>query len=283
MRETQLLLERVSYLYEEGAPPALDDFSLQVRRGEFMALLGHNGSGKSTVAKLLNGLYLPTSGKVTVSGMDTADPACTWEIRKRAGMVFQNPDNQIVATMVREDVAFGLENIGVPTAEMPARIDEALRAVAMTEFAGRPPHLLSGGQKQRVAIAGILAMRPEALILDEATAMLDPAGRAEVFDTVRKLNREQGITVVWITHFMEEAARCERTAVMFKGRLVMDGTPREVFAQADKVRGYRLDVPPMTRLAHMLALRGIGVRQDVLTVEEMAGEVRRLCPSPSST
>ncbi len=283
MSKVHLQMDRVSYLYEEGAKPAVEDFSLTVSRGEFMALLGHNGSGKSTVAKLLNGLYLPTSGRVTVSGMDTLDPALTFEIRKRAGMVFQNPDNQIVATMVQEDVAFGLENIGVPTEEMPARIEEALSAVAMSEFAGRAPHLLSGGQKQRVAIAGILAMRPEALILDEATAMLDPSGRAEVFETVRRLNREKGITVVWITHFMEEAALCERVAVMFKGRLAADGTPREVFSKAEEVRAWRLDVPPMTRLAHMLLRRGVDVPLDILTVEEMAREVRRLCPSPSNS
>jgi energy-coupling factor transport system ATP-binding protein len=271
-----LSLNNVSYAYEDGGALAVNNFSLEVQRGEFVALLGHNGSGKSTVAKLLNGLYLPTRGQVLVSGMDTADAAATWEIRKRCGLVFQNPDNQIVATIVREDVAFGLENIGVPTQEMPALIDKALSAVNMTEFIGRAPHLLSGGQKQRVAIAGILAMQPEALVLDEATAMLDPSGRQEVFDTVQRLNREQGITVVWITHFMEEAARCGRVAVMYKGELVMDGTPREVFSQVDRVREYRLDVPPMTRLSQMLLARGISVRPDVLTAEEMKREVLRL-------
>ena len=271
-----LSLNNVSYAYEEGGPLAVDNFSLQVQQGEFVALLGHNGSGKSTVAKLLNGLYLPTQGQVLVSGMDTADPKTTWDIRKRCGLVFQNPDNQIVATIVREDVAFGLENIGIPTAEMPALIEKALAAVNMTEFIGRAPHLLSGGQKQRVAIAGILAMQPEALVLDEATAMLDPSGREEVFATVQRLNREQGITVVWITHFMEEAARCGRVAVMYKGELVMDGTPREVFSQVDQVREYRLDVPPMTRLAQILQSRGVPVRQDVLTPEEMRREVLRL-------
>ena len=271
-----LSLNNVSYAYEDGGALAVNNFSLEVQQGEFVALLGHNGSGKSTVAKLLNGLYLPTRGQVLVSGMDTADAAATWEIRKRCGLVFQNPDNQIVATIVREDVAFGLENIGVPTQEMPALIDKALSAVNMTEFIGRAPHLLSGGQKQRVAIAGILAMQPEALVLDEATAMLDPSGRQEVFDTVQRLNREQGITVVWITHFMEEAARCGRVAVMYKGELVMDGTPREVFSQVDRVREYRLDVPPMTRLSQMLLARGISVRPDVLTAEEMKREVLRL-------
>ena len=271
-----LSLNNVSYAYEDGGALAVNNFSLEVQQGEFVALLGHNGSGKSTVAKLLNGLYLPTRGQVLVSGMDTADAAATWEIRKRCGLVFQNPDNQIVATIVREDVAFGLENIGVPTQEMPALIDKALSAVNMTEFIGRAPHLLSGGQKQRVAIAGILAMQPEALVLDEATAMLDPSGRQEVFDTVQRLNREQGITVVWITHFMEEAARSSRVAVMYKGKLVMDGTPREVFSQVDLVREYRLDVPPMTRLAHMLRERGLDVRPDALTIPEMRQEVKRL-------
>ncbi|MHC1787002.1 MAG: energy-coupling factor transporter ATPase [Christensenellales bacterium] len=273
MSAPHLSLRQVNYAYDEGAPLAVKDFSLDIGRGEFVALLGHNGSGKSTVAKLLNGLYTPTAGKVLVSGMDTQDPALTWEIRKRCGMVFQNPDNQIVATVVREDVAFGLENIGVPTAEMPGIILKALSAVNMQEFADRAPHLLSGGQKQRVAIAGILAMQPEAMVLDEATAMLDPSGREEVFQTVERLNREEGITVVWITHFMEEAARCGRVAVMYKGELVMDGSPREVFSQAEKIRGWRLDVPPMTRLAGMLRDRGIAVPPDILTPEEMGREV----------
>jgi energy-coupling factor transport system ATP-binding protein len=239
-------------------------------------LLGHNGSGKSTIAKLLNGLYTPTAGKVFVSGMDTADDKYTWEIRKRCGMVFQNPDNQIVATVVREDVAFGLENLGVPSAQMPGLIEGALQAVNMTDFADRAPHLLSGGQKQRIAIAGVLAMQPEAIVLDEATAMLDPSGRKEVLETALTLNRERGVTVVWITHFMEEAARASRVAVMYKGKLVMDGTPREVFSQVDKIREYRLDVPPMTQLAHMLRERGVSIREDVLTTDEVVREVRAI-------
>jgi len=271
-----LSLQSVSYCYEEGGPQAVRDFTLDISQGEFVALLGHNGSGKSTVAKLLNGLYTPSAGHVLVSGMDTRDPKHTWEIRKRCGMVFQNPDNQIVATMVREDVAFGLENIGVPTQQMPGLIEQALKSVNMTAFATRAPHLLSGGQKQRVAIAGILAMQPEALVLDEATAMLDPSGREEVFETVQRLNKEQGITVVWITHFMEEAARCGRIAVMYKGELVMDGTPKEVFSQVQRVRDYRLDVPPMTRLAQMLINQGITLPADILTPDEMRREVLRL-------
>ncbi len=274
MTNPHLSLQNVSYAYDEDAELAVKDFTLNINKGEFVALLGHNGSGKSTVAKLLNGLYLPTQGAVLVSGLDTSDPDNTWEVRKRCGMVFQNPDNQIVATVVREDVAFGLENIGVPTQDMPGIIDKALKAVRMQEFADRAPHLLSGGQKQRVAIAGVMAMQPEAMVLDEATAMLDPSGRQEVLDTALRLNREQGITVVWITHFMEEAARCGRVAVMYKGELVMDGTPREVFSQVEKVRGYRLDVPPMTQLVQMLQQRGVEVRQDVLTAEEMLEEVK---------
>jgi len=276
MTQPHLTLQNVTYTYEENGPEAVSDFSLDVGRGEFVALLGHNGSGKSTVAKLLNGLYTPTGGNVLVAGMDTQDSQYTWEIRKRCGMVFQNPDNQIVATVVREDVAFGLENLGVPSEDMPAIIDRALSAVNMADFADRAPHMLSGGQKQRIAIAGILAMQPEIIVLDEATAMLDPSGREEVLETALRLNREQGITVVWITHFMEEAARSSRVAVMYKGKLVMDGTPREVFSQVDLVREYRLDVPPMTRLAHMLRERGLDVRPDALTIPEMRQEVKRL-------
>ena len=276
MNDAHISLKNLSFAYEEGEAFAVDKVNLDIAKGEFVALLGHNGSGKSTIAKLLNGLYTPTAGKVFVSGMDTMDDKYTWEIRKRCGMVFQNPDNQIVATVVREDVAFGLENLGVPSEKMPGLIDEALRAVNMSEFADRAPHLLSGGQKQRIAIAGILAMQPEAIVLDEATAMLDPSGRQEVLETALTLNRERGVTVVWITHFMEEAARAGRVAVMYKGRLVMDGTPREVFSQVDRIREYRLDVPPMTQLAHMLKERGIDVASDILTIDEMLQEVRGL-------
>ena len=280
MTETShLSVQNLVYRYDPEGDPAVKGISFEVERGEFLAVMGHNGSGKSTLAKLLNGLFLPTEGMVLLSGMDTRDEARTWDIRRKAGMVFQNPDNQLVATMVYDDVAFGLENIGVPTEEMPARIDEALKLTGMTEFARRAPHLLSGGQKQRVAIAGILAMRPEALILDEATAMLDPQGRKEVFDTVTRLNREQGITVVWITHFMQEAAKAQRILVMNRGDIAMDGTPREVFSQVDTLRGMRLDVPPMTRLSHLLRARGVLMREDVLTVEDVYGEVKRLCPS----
>ena len=272
-------VKNLSYRYEPEAAPALWDVHLDIPRGQFVAVLGHNGSGKSTLAKLLNGLFQPTSGSVLISGMDTNDDDQIWDIRRTAGMVFQNPDNQLVATQVYDDVAFGLENIGVPTDEMPARIDEALKLTGMSEFKTRAPHLLSGGQKQRVAIAGILAMQPEALILDEATAMLDPQGRKEVLQTVLRLNREQGITVVWITHFMDEAAAAERVLVMDHGAVVMDGTSKEIFSQVDKLRSLKLDVPPMTSLAHLLRQKGVKIDSHVLTVDDLVREVKRLCPS----
>ena len=273
MDEFILQTKNVSYAYEEGEGLALKNVSLGFRAGEMTAVLGHNGSGKSTLAKLLNGLYIPTEGKVTVCGMDTSDDTHTWDIRRNAGMVFQNPDNQLVASIVRDDVGFGLENIGVPSEEMPARIEKALNAVGMLQFIDRAPHMLSGGQKQRIAIAGILAMRPRALILDEATAMLDPKGRQEVFDIVQRLNREQGITVVWITHFMEEAARCGRVIVMHEGRCVMDGTPEQVFTRAEEMRAMRLDVPPMVALGDLLRARGLPVSREAMDVDAMAREV----------
>lgn len=273
MNEFILQTEKVSYAYEEGEGLALREVSLGFRAGEMTAVLGHNGSGKSTLAKLLNGLYIPTEGKVTVCGMDTSDDAHTWDIRRNAGMVFQNPDNQLVASIVRDDVGFGLENIGVPSEEMPARIENALNAVGMLQFIDRAPHMLSGGQKQRIAIAGILAMQPRALILDEATAMLDPKGRQEVFDIVQRLNREQGITVVWITHFMEEAARCGRVVVMHDGRCVMDGTPEQVFTRADEMRAMRLDVPPMVALGDLLRAKGLHISREAMDVDTMAQEV----------
>ena len=273
MEEAILQAKNVSYAYEEGEGLAISDINLSFRRGEMTAVLGHNGSGKSTLAKLLNGLYIPTAGTVTVCGMDTALDDNTWEIRKKAGMVFQNPDNQLVASIVRDDVAFGLENIGVPTEEMPARIEAALKAVGMLDFIDRAPHMLSGGQKQRIAIAGILAMQPQALILDEATAMLDPKGREEVFSIVEKLNREQGITVVWITHFMEEAARCGRVVVMDGGHIVMDGEPQEVFTRAEDMRRMRLDVPPMVALGDLLRSRGMKISRDAMDIDSMAREV----------
>ncbi len=267
----------VSYAYEEGGPLAVRDVTLHVPRGAFVAVLGQNGSGKSTLAKLLNGLYTPTEGNVTVCGMDTKDSKRTWDIRREAGMVFQNPDNQLVATVVYEDVAFGLENIGVPTADMPARIEKALSDVGMLAFSDRAPHTLSGGQKQRVAIAGALAMQPEVLIFDEATAMLDPQGRKEVLESVRRLNREQGMTVIWITHFMEETVRADTIYVMHEGEIVLDGTPAEVFADYKLLREYRLDVPPMAYLAQRLRRDGLSLPEGILTTDDMVREVTRLC------
>ncbi len=273
-------VENVSYAYEDAEQSALTDIDFQVKKGEFVAVLGHNGSGKSTLAKLINALYLPTKGRVVVCGMDTAQEKEAWVIRRHAGMVFQNPDNQIVATVVREDVAFGLENLGVPQAEMTPRIDNALAAVRMTEFAATAPHMLSGGQKQRVAIAGILAMQPDVLVLDEATAMLDPTGRQDVLETVRKLNREHDITVIWITHFMEEAAVADRVVVMSDGQVVLSDTPRNVFQNVQTLRKLQLDVPPMAELNQELKAAGMPIDGGILTVEEMVRELRKiLCPS----
>ncbi len=278
--DARITLENVSYTYDEAAEPALKNVSLQIMPGEFVAVLGHNGSGKSTLAKLLNALYIPTEGVVTVCGMDTRKEENVLPIRQRAGMIFQNPDNQIVSSVVKEDVAFGLENMGVPTEEMLPRIEAALAAVHMNEFADKAPHMLSGGQKQRVAIAGVLAMEPDVIIADESTAMLDPSGRKEVLDTVRKLNRQKGITVVWITHFMEEAAQADRVVVVSDGQVVRDGTPRQVFEEVEQMRALHLDVPHMTDLARQLREAGMPLPEGILTVEEMAEEVEKLlCPS----
>lgn len=279
MPQTMIELTSVSFSYEEEKEMAVQDVTLSIPQGAFYAILGQNGSGKSTLAKLMNGLYLPTQGTVTVCGLDTADEKNTWEIRRQAGMVFQNPDNQLVATVVREDVAFGLENIGVPTAEMPGRIDQALSDVGMLAYADRAPHTLSGGQKQRVAIAGVLAMQPKIIIFDESTAMLDPQGRREVLSAVRQLNREKGITVLWITHFMEEAAQCDRIYIMHEGRMVLSGAPGEIFEDEEKLAQYHLDAPPMARLSNQLRRAGVDVRPGILTAEEMAEEAARLCGS----
>ena len=276
MNEAIITVKDVSFTYEEAEEPALTGVSLEVRQGEFLAVLGHNGSGKSTLAKLLNALYVPTEGSVTVCGLDTVDDDRLWDIRQQAGMIFQNPDNQIVATVVREDVAFGLENLAVPHDEMVKRIDEALAAVRMTDFAESAPHMLSGGQKQRVAIAGILAMQPRVIIADEATAMLDPSGRQEVLSTIRRLNREKGITVVWITHYMEEAAQADRVVVMNHGQVALTGEPREVFEQVDVLREMHLDVPHMTDLAQDLRKEGLPLPRGILTVDEMTEEVCKL-------
>ncbi len=275
-----LRMEDVSYQYEPDARPAVSHVTLEVERGSFVAVLGHNGSGKSTLAKLMNALFLPTEGRVLVCGMDTLTEEKVWNIRRHAGMVFQNPDNQIVANVVREDVAFGLENLGVPQDEMVRRVEAALSAVRMSEFAETAPHMLSGGQKQRVAIAGVLAMEPELIIMDEATAMLDPSGRAEVLATVRKLNREKGMTVVWITHFMEEAAIADRLIVMNDGSVALEGTPRQVFSRVEEIKALGLDVPPMAELAQTLRERGLPLPEGILTVSDMVKELKNvLCPS----
>ena len=274
--ENRIIASSLTYAYPEANVNAVENVSMRVKKGEFLAILGHNGSGKSTLAKLFNALYVPSQGTVWVCGLDTKDDELVFDIRQHAGMVFQNPDNQIVATVVEEDVAFGLENNGVPPQEIRVRIDDALRAVNMQKYAKKAPHLLSGGQKQRVAIAGVLAMKPDVIILDESTAMLDPSGRREVMNTVHRLNEEEHISVVIITHYMAEAATADYVVVMDKGQIAMSGTPREVFTQVDKVRALGLDVPPMTDLAHMLRESGVDVRSDVLTVDEMVEEVCRL-------
>ncbi len=265
--------QNVHYSYEEELSEAVRGVSLQVYKGEFLCILGHNGSGKSTLAKLLNGLFTPTAGSVTVCGMDTKDEDKQLDIRKSAGMVFQNPDNQLVATIVEEDVAFGPENLGVPQPELRKRVDDALAAVNMSEFARSSPHKLSGGQKQRIAIAGVLAMQPEIMIMDEPTAMLDPMGRREVINTVMRLNREQGITVVLITHFMEEAALADRLIIMHEGRINLEGTPRDVLIQIEKLKELSLEAPEAAYMAYRLNKEGIPVDKRVLSVKELADEI----------
>ena len=259
----------------ETNPPALRGVSVTIEKGSFTVVLGHNGSGKSTFAKHLNAVLLPCGGAVYVEGMDTRDERRRLEIRRRTGMVFQNPDNQIVANVVEEDVAFGPENLGVPTAEIRRRVDDALAAVGMEQFARHAPHLLSGGQKQRIAIAGILAMEPECIVLDEATAMLDPAGRREVIDTVRRLNRERGITVVLITHHMAEAESADRVIVMNDGQVAMDGAPHDVFAQVDRLHELGLAAPDTVELLHLLREAGMDVPLTGLTVDECADTICR--------
>ncbi len=267
------------YTTAEGvAPTVLDHVNLDIEAGSFVAILGHNGSGKSTFAKHLNAILLPTSGKVYVDGMDTTDEDKLLDIRRTVGMVFQNPDNQIVASVVEEDVAFAPENLGVPSAEIRRRVDEALEAVGMTEYARHAPHLLSGGQKQRVAIAGVLAMRPRCIVLDEPTAMLDPVGRREVLDTVCRLQRELGMTVVLITHHMDEAARAQRLVVMDNGHVVMDGPPAQVFQNVVGLRRLGLEVPDSVSLLYELRQAGLDVPLDVLTCEDCAQALAHILP-----
>ena len=267
-----------SYPVEEGQrrTTALEDVTLSIEKGSFVVVLGHNGSGKSTLAKHFNAVLLPSGGAVYVEGMNTQDEDLLLEIRRRVGMVFQNPDNQIVANVVEEDVAFAPENLGVPTAEIRRRVDDALAAVGMTEFARHAPHLLSGGQKQRVAIAGVIAMEPECIVLDEATAMLDPAGRREVLDTVHRLNRQRGITVVHITHHMSEAEDADRVIVMNDGVVAMDGTPRDIFSRVEELRSLGLAAPDTVELLHRLNGHGMSLPLTAITVDECARAMERL-------
>ena len=257
----------------EGNTRALRGVNVEIERGSFVVVLGHNGSGKSTLAKTFNAVLLPSGGKVYVEGMDTMDESLLLEIRRRVGMVFQNPDNQIVANVVEEDVAFAPENLGVPSAEIRKRVDDALEAVGMTQFVKHAPHLLSGGQKQRVAIAGVIAMQPKCIVLDEPTAMLDPAGRREVIDTATKLCREQGITVVLITHHMEECIGADRVIVLSNGAVVADGAPKQVFSQVDLLKREGLTAPVTVRLLHALRAHGMDVPLDALTVSDCADAV----------
>jgi len=264
----------LSYEGEEVA--ALNGVTLDIKKGEFVVIIGHNGSGKSTLAKHLNALLKPGKGIVWIKGMDTRDPDMLWEIRQTAGMVFQNPDNQIVATIVEEDVAFGPENLGLPPEEIRKRVNESLRTVGMEKYAGSAPHYLSGGQKQRIAIAGIIAMRPEVIVLDEPTAMLDPSGRREVIETIKHLNRDEGITVVHITHYMEEAVDADKVIVMEQGKIVLQGTPEDVFSQVETLKSIGLDVPQVTELAYLLRAKGVDVPLNILKVEEMVDYICRL-------
>lgn len=248
---------------------AIDDMSIEIREGEFVAVLGHNGSGKSTFAKQLDAILLPTEGTVWIQGLDTSKEENLWEVRKKTGMVFQNPDNQIIGNVVEEDVGFGPENMGVPTEEIWKRVDESLEAVGMTAYRMQSPNKLSGGQKQRVAIAGVMAMRPQCIVLDEPTAMLDPNGRKEVVKTIHELNRLEKITVVLITHYMEEVIDADRVIVMDDGRVVMDGTPKEVFSKVEELKSYRLDVPQVTELAYELSRSGVKLPDGILSLDEL--------------
>ena len=254
----------------EGITRAIDDVNLDIRQGDFVAVLGHNGSGKSTLAKHINAIHYPTEGTVWVDGKDTSDDVNLWEIRQEAGMVFQNPDNQIIGQVVEEDVGFGPENLGVPTAEIWQRVEESLKAVGMYEFRKHSPNKLSGGQKQRVSIAGVIAMHPKCIVLDEPTAMLDPNGRKEVIRAVRALNDVERITIILITHYMEEIIHADKVFVMDKGKIAMEGTPREIFSQVEKLKELRLDVPQVTLLAHELRKSGLDIAEGILSCEELA-------------
>jgi len=255
---------------------AVKDVNLEVKKGEFLVILGHNGSGKSTIAKHMNALLVPTMGTVVVDGLDTSDSENVWNIRSKAGMVFQNPDNQLVATIVEEDVAFGPENLGVEPSEIRRRVDESLEKVGMSKYKRHAPHLLSGGQKQRIAIAGILAIQPQCIIFDEPTAMLDPSGRRDVLNNIKHLNKEFGMTIVLITHYMDEAAQADRIIVMDEGSIKMEGTPREIFPQVERMKKIGLDVPQVTELAYELKKAGIDINEQILNVDEMVNELCQL-------
>ena len=278
MGENMIKSEDLVFKYvnaeEQTEKVAINHVSMEVKKGEFLVILGHNGSGKSTMAKHMNALLLPSGGKMYVDGLDTSDIENLWEVRRRAGMVFQNPDNQLVATIVEEDVAFGPENLGVDPKEIRERVDDSLKAVGMYEYRKHAPHLLSGGQKQRIAIAGILAMRPKCIVLDEPTAMLDPSGRNEVMKTIKEVNKKFGITIILITHYMDEAAQADRIIVMDKGEKVMEGVPREIFSQVEKIKSIGLDVPQVTELAYELQKEGVDISTDILNIDEM---VNALC------
>ena len=271
-----LSVQNVTFRYDEGAKPALDGITLDIQKGEYVAILGANGCGKSTLAKHFNAILLPESGRVLVEGMPTSDEKNLLALRQKVGMVFQNPDNQIVATVVDEAVAFAAENLGVEPHEMRRRVDEAMQLAGIYAYKDKAPHKLSGGQKQRVAIAGVLAMQPDCLVLDEATAMLDPIGRQQVLRTVHRLNREKGITVVQITHYMEEAAMAGRVVVMSAGHVVMDGPPREVFARADELHALHLDVPQPAELCQLLSRQGLPVPPGIIGVDECAAALYRM-------
>lgn len=278
MGENMIKSEDLVFKYvnaeEQTEKVAINHVSMEVKKGEFLVILGHNGSGKSTMAKHMNALLLPSGGKMYVDELDTSDIENLWEVRRRAGMVFQNPDNQLVATIVEEDVAFGPENLGVDPKEIRERVDDSLKAVGMYEYRKHAPHLLSGGQKQRIAIAGILAMRPKCIVLDEPTAMLDPSGRNEVMKTIKEVNKKFGITIILITHYMDEAAQADRIIVMDKGEKVMEGVPREIFSQVEKIKSIGLDVPQVTELAYELQKEGVDISTEILNIDEM---VNALC------
>ncbi|MDM1014966.1 energy-coupling factor transporter ATPase [Clostridium perfringens] len=278
MGENMIKSEDLVFKYvnaeEQTEKVAINHVSMEVKKGEFLVILGHNGSGKSTMAKHMNALLLPSGGKMYVDGLDTSDIENLWEVRRRAGMVFQNPDNQLVATIVEEDVAFGPENLGVDPKEIRERVDDSLKAVGMYEYRKHAPHLLSGGQKQRIAIAGILAMRPKCIVLDEPTAMLDPSGRNEVMKTIKEVNKKFGITIILITHYMDEATQADRIIVMDKGEKVMEGVPREIFSQVEKIKSIGLDVPQVTELAYELQKEGVDISTEILNIDEM---VNALC------